>query len=60
MDALRKKMDRVLGDPEHTGDYKTARYAGLHAAHVTKNYVLVWELEGDVVIFRDFFHHDEY
>lgn len=56
LDRLHKKMDEILQNPEH---YPIKKYEikGKRAAHVG-SFVIVFEIEGNDVIFLKFKHHD--
>ena len=56
LDRLNKKIDQILENPEH---YQPKRYdlKGKRSAHVG-SYVLLFEIEGEIVIFHRFKHHD--
>ena len=56
LDRLHKKIDKILHNPEH---YTVKKYEikGKRAAHVG-SFVIVFEIEGNNVIFLKFKHHD--
>lgn len=56
LERLHKKMDEILGNPEH---YSVKRYElkGKRAAHIG-SFVIIFEIKGDEVIFLKFKHHD--
>ena len=56
LDRLHKKMDEILQNPEH---YPVKKYEikGKRAAHVG-SFVVVFEIDGNNVIFLKFKHHD--
>ncbi len=56
VDRLNKKIDQILGNPEH---YPPKRYdlKGKRSAHVG-SYVILFEVVGEIVIFHKFRHHD--
>ena len=56
LDRLHKKIDEILQNPEH---YPVKKYEikGKRSAHVG-SFVIVFETEGNNVIFLKFKHHD--
>ena len=56
LDRLHKKMGEILQNPEH---YPVKKYEikGKRAAHVG-SFVVVFEIDGNNVIFLKFKHHD--
>ncbi len=56
LERLHKKIDEILDNPEH---YPIKKYElkGKRAAHVG-SFVVVFEIEGNDVIFLKFKHHD--
>ena len=56
LDRLHKKVDEVLMNPEH---YPVKRYnlKGKRSTHIG-SYVIVFEIQGNSVIFLRFKHHD--
>ena len=56
LDRLNKKIEKILENPEH---YPPKRYElkGKKSTHVG-SYVILFAVEGEVVIFHRFRHHD--
>jgi addiction module RelE/StbE family toxin len=56
LDRLNKKIEEILENPEH---YPHKRYElkGKRSTHVG-SYVILFAVEGEVVIFHRFRHHD--
>ena len=56
LERLHKKMDEILDNPEH---YPVKKYElkGKRAAHIG-SFVIVFEIDGNEVIFLKFKHHD--
>lgn len=56
LDRLNKKIDQIRENPEH---YQPKRYdlKGKRSAHVGA-YVILFAVEGKIVIFHRFRHHD--
>lgn len=57
LDKLNKKIKKILENPEH---YPPKRYElkGKRSAHVG-SYVILFEVEREIVIFHRFRHHDQ-
>ena len=56
LERLHKKIDEILENPEH---YPVKKYElkGKRAAHIG-SFVIVFEIDGNEVIFLKFKHHD--
>ena len=56
LERLHKKIDEILENPEH---YPMKKYdlKGKRAAHIG-SFVIVFEIDGNEVIFLKFKHHD--
>ncbi|MGV8172051.1 MAG: type II toxin-antitoxin system mRNA interferase toxin, RelE/StbE family [Candidatus Woesearchaeota archaeon] len=57
LEIINKKITEIRQNPEHykplRGDYKGAR-----RVHINKSYVLIFEIEGNVIKILDYDHHD--
>ncbi|MEK6961535.1 MAG: type II toxin-antitoxin system RelE/ParE family toxin [Nanoarchaeota archaeon] len=56
LDRLDKKMDEIVEQPEHY-PLKRHNLKGKRAAHVG-SYVVVFEVQGEEIVFLRFKHHD--
>ncbi|MBA2840956.1 mRNA interferase RelE/StbE/toxin YoeB [Methanococcus maripaludis] len=58
IEAVNKKVSEILENPEH---YKPLRgdMHGSRRAHVQSSYVIVYEIDGNIVRLLDIEHHDK-
>lgn len=56
LERLHKKMDEILQNPEHY-PMKSYNLKGKRATHVG-SYVIIFEINGNNVVFLKFKHHD--
>ena len=57
-EALTKTIEKILENPEYFKSLK-APLQNMRRVHVLGSYVLIYEINGDVVRLLRFAHHDE-